>query len=113
MMASYKDRISLDYLRAGSSSAPQQSTSEQKSQRPPGIEEALLTYGNKILRYLDNQPNKSARIFDLAQGLKLRIDTVLPVIHFMVERGFIERTATDEAGNDTVRLSESGRVAAS
>lgn len=93
----FKQQFGLDYLKGSSVKTPE------------GFDEALLAYGGKVMGMLKTVPQQSARLFDLAQGLSVRIDVLLPVMNFLVQKSYVERVGEDTLGNDLFRLTESGK----
>ena len=102
----FRDRFGLDYLAEKSSNLPQQRAPEKL---PPGLEDALLAYGGKVMTALKAAPGLTMKFFELAKSLSVRVDTLSPVIQYLVEKGYLERTQEDPLGDDTLRLSEAGR----
>lgn len=100
-MADFKQRFGLDWRDITNSSATKSQGSEPL---PAGLEDALIAYGSKVTESLNRAPSQTLRIFDIAKELGLRIDTLLPLISYLVGKGYIERVADDPLGNDTVRL---------
>jgi hypothetical protein len=102
----FRDRFGLDYLVEKTGNIQQQRSPEKL---PPGLEDALLAYGGKVMAALKGAPGQTMKFFDLAKQLSVRVDTLSPVIQYLVGKGYLERTQEDPLGDDTLRLSEAGR----
>jgi DNA-binding PadR family transcriptional regulator len=79
---------------------------------PAGLKDALLTYGSKAMDALKRTPNQAMHLFDIAKELTTRVDTLYPVMGFLVENGYLTRIP-DPVGNDVFQLTESGKKVAS
>src|SRR5579859_6376291 len=96
----FKERFGLDYLTSKRvPDAPNSASRGIESALPPGLQDALLAYGGKVMDALNRAPNQTMKLFDIAKQLTTRIDTLYPVMNFLVERGYSERTP-DPLGND-------------
>jgi hypothetical protein len=115
-MDNFKERFGLDYLSrgldeqppspAGAAAAPAQ---PPQPTLPPGLDDALIAYGSRILSYFKNSPNQSLKVFDLAQSAGIRVETLLPVLNYMASKGMVARVAEDPVGNDTYQLGAAGQ----
>lgn len=105
-MADFKQQFSLDYLVP--KSAP--STPRPGAQNlPPGLGDAVIAYSGKVIGAMNADPNKTLRLFDIARKVATRVDTLLPVLRVLLAEGYVERTAEDPLGDDTFRLTDSGK----
>ncbi len=104
MEEKFSERLGLDFLKRKESV---QQTSE-KSESPPFMEETLIAYGRQVLEGLTSLPNKAGQVFDLIDRLGIRIETLIPVVQFLVSRGYLEITKDDLKGNYTIRLTDRG-----
>ena len=103
-MADYKERFGLDFL------LKKQSTGQRSDDNlPPGLEDALLAYGGKVLNALKNAPEQKRSLFELIDDTASRIDTLLPVVTYLMSKGYIVRVAEDSKGNDTFKLTDAGQ----
>ncbi len=104
-MPDYKERFGLDFLltkqapNAPASAAP----------LPPGLEDALLAYGGKVVIALKSAQDQKRSVFQLLDDTSTRIDTLLPVLNHLASKGYIARVAEDPRGNDTYKLTDAGQ----
>ena len=103
-MADFKDRFGLDFLIEKKQATSQRNTTPL----PPGLEDALLAYGGKVVTVLKNSPGQQRSLFELVDATGTRIDTLLPVVNHLESKGYIARVATDARGNDTFKLTDAG-----
>lgn len=104
-MAQFKEQFGLDYLKGSEGLKKGQSAGEVPP-LPPGMDDALIAYGGKVLDLLANGPQKT---FDLARQLKRRVDELSPVVNYFESKGYLERTVRDSLGDDTLQLTNEGR----
>lgn len=106
-MEDFKERFGLDYLKKARAAAQQQRV--ESTEAPSGLEDALITYGRRVLEVLNAAPDNTSRVLDLAQQLRIRLDTIIPVVNHLESRGHVVRTAEDPVGNDTLKITEAGK----
>src|SRR5215470_17926219 len=98
----FRERFGLDYLisrpRVAGSSKPSADTT-----LPQGLNEALISYGSRVMAALNQVPDQRVRLFDLAKQLSARVDTLLPVMNYLGRSGYVERIE-DPIGNDAFGL---------
>jgi hypothetical protein len=103
-MPDYKERFGLDFL-----------LNEKPSQKlpevlPPGLEDALLAYGGKVVAALKTAPGQKRSLFQLLDDTASRVDILLPVLNYLVSKGYVERVTEDpKKGDDTFHLSDAGK----
>ena len=103
----FKDRFGLDYLTSRPKLAGSPPT-EIPQTIPAGLKDAVITFGSKVLSALNQSPQQSTRLFDLALMVAARVDTLIPVMSFLVENGYVEKT-DDPVGNDSFWLTDAGK----
>ncbi len=105
-MADFKDRFGLDFLLE-----KKQLTNQRSAEPlPPGLEDALLAYGGKVVGALKSAPQQSRSLFELNEAIpSSRIDALLPVVNYLLSKGYIARILEDPKGNDTFKLTEIGQ----
>lgn len=112
-MGQFRDKFGLDYLREAESAAKQESAGDSskkaREELPPGMEDALVAYGRPVIEVLKTSPDRTARVFDLLERLDLRIDTLIPVVNFLISKGLVTRIEEDKRGNDVLRVTERGQ----
>lgn len=111
MVADFKKRYGLDYLKGPPAEQAERKIirgKEVSGDLPLGLEEALIAYGRRVLEELKSEPEKSAKILDLTSRLTIRIDVLLPVVQYLLSRGFLSIILPDPQGNDTLKLTEAG-----
>jgi len=101
----FKERFGLGYL-GGTGMAQMPAAPAAARPLPADMEDALLAFGSTVLAKLKSGDEK---VFGLARQLARRVDELDPVIKYLVERGYVERTVTDPIGDDTLHLTERGR----
>jgi hypothetical protein len=104
-MSDFKERFGLDYLKS-----PREDVLSPKNKEllPEGLGDALVAYSGKVMNKLNLIPSHTIRMFDLAREMSTRIDVLLPVVRFMVDRGYVEKISEDPTGNDEIRLTPAG-----
>jgi hypothetical protein len=103
-MPDYKERFGLDFLLD-----KKQATTPQAQPLPPGLEDALLAYGGKVVNALKSAQDQKRSVFQLLDDTSTRIDTLLPVLNHLAAKGYIARVAEDPRGNDTYKLTDVGQ----
>ena len=103
-MPDYKERFGLDFLLD-----KRQATTQRGETLPPGLEDALLAYGGKVVIALKSAPDQKRSVFQLLDDTSTRIDTLLPVLNHLTSKGYIARVAEDPRGNDTYKLTDAGQ----
>ena len=104
MSSDFKTRFGLDYL-TKNPSTPRSSSGD--SAPPRGLQDALITYGSKVLVALNGAENNTMPLLDLARQLSERIDTLAPVMSYLQSNGYVVRH-DDPVGNDAFQLTNSG-----
>lgn len=111
-MVPLKERLSLDWLNeVHSRLRPADSVEPYTSKQvegPPGLEDALLAYGNRLLRAIQKSPAKTARLHELVTGLSLSLPDALPVVQYLVQRGHLRKLEDDPLGNYLLYLTDQG-----
>ena len=106
MGTSFSDKFGLEFLkRAGTA----QNKQVNDTDRLPGMDEALISWGRRIVETLSTLPQQECRIFDIVDKLDVRIDVVLPVINYLVSGGYLTKVEEDKKGNDLLRMTERGQ----
>jgi len=105
-MIDFKQRFGLDYLISKSDSGSSSQSSEMPL--PKGAQDAIITYSSKVLSALNQSPNEPVHLFDIARLLSERVDTLLPVMSYLSDNGYVDRQQ-DSLGNDAFQLTDSGR----
>ena len=98
-MSSFREKFGLDYLKP----------SPPSSDVAPEMEEAIVAYSRPLLDALDHSPQKTAKLFDLAKNLKLRLDEVIPVVKYLIGKHYVNVVEPDDLGNDTLTLAPAGQ----
>jgi len=88
---------------------PNVNVQSSKQEMPPGLEDALLAYGGKVVSALKTAPAQKRSLFELVDYTASRIDTLLPVVNYLMTRGYINRVVEDPKGNDTFQLTSVGQ----
>ena len=104
MSSDFKTRFGLDYLTKNPSTI---GSSSQAQAQPRGLQDALITYGSKVLVALNGAQNRTMPLLDLARQLSERIDTLQPVMSYLQSNGYLVRH-DDPLGNDAYQLTNSG-----
>lgn len=103
----FKDKFGLDYLKRGTPT-PSQRSEANKEEVLRGMEDALLAWGRPVLEQLKKSPGESGKVFELAERLNVRLDTLFPVIEALVSKRLVVKSAEDRVGNDTLSLTVEG-----
>jgi hypothetical protein len=113
MSENFKEKFGLDYLIRPAASVPTLAPSAPGSAaaQPRGLEDAVNTYGTMVISALSNEPNQTMKLFEIARNLSVRIDTLLPIVSYLFQRGYVSRQE-DPSGNDNLQLTDTGRSAA-
>jgi hypothetical protein len=98
--SSFKDRFSLDFL------DPQAANKPSDAPLPIGMEAALNAYGNQVIASLKTLPDQTSDLLGLAKLTGTRMETLLPVIQYLMSKRLLERVAEDPQGNDTYKVTE-------
>lgn len=105
-MQSIRKQFSLDWL----SGSEKRSPDNPPSQAQAALDEALIFYGQPIIRQLEQAPNREMGLHDLAHKLNADIknfqfETLWEVIKYLDTKSLVELVDTsDPAGNYTIRL---------
>lgn len=106
MGTSFSDKFGLEYLkRAGTT----QNKLDVNTVQLPGMDEALISWGRRIVETMSTLPQQQCRIFDIVDKLDVRIDVVLPVINYLVSGGYLAKIEEDKKGNDLLKMTERGQ----
>jgi len=103
-MPDYKERFGLDFLLES-----KQRSIQRPEPMPPGLEDALLAYGGKVMSALKSAHGQARSLFELLDDTATRIDTLLPVVNHLLSKGYIARVTEDPKGNDTFKLTDAGK----
>lgn len=106
-MPDFKDKFGLDFL-IEKKQATNQANQRSGATLPPGLEDALLAYGGKVVTVLKHSPGQQRSLFELVDQTGTRIDTLLQVVNYLESKGYITRVTQDPKGNDTFQLTEAG-----
>jgi hypothetical protein len=94
--------------RSGSSSGSGPSSGPSSgSGSGPQVDATRALVGKQILSVLNESQDKSDRVYNLVDRLRLDISTMLSVVDYLESTGFI-RVERDNYGNHTLRLTEAG-----
>lgn len=74
----------------------------------PFLEESLLTYGQRVVEALKLEPNATGKIFDLVDTLNITVDTLNPIVGYLVSKGYLDQLEADPKGNHTVKVTAAG-----
>jgi len=102
-MGSFRDKFSLSYLN------PRTLEKTGSSSSLPGMEDALLTWGRRIVEVMDSAPSQSLRAFEIIDRLNARADVLFPVINYLASEGYLARLEQDSKGNDLFKLTDRGK----
>lgn len=102
----FKDRFSLSWL--ASPSETTQPNPNSPEQLPPGAEAVFSSVGNQVLSSLHAQPGNTSTLLNLASASSMRLEALLPVIQYLVSKGWVERVAEDPSGNDSYTITQAG-----
>jgi hypothetical protein len=108
-MADFRQQFGLDFLRTPAASSPRASDTAL----PQGLSDAVIAYSGKVLGALNAESSQTLGLFDIARRLSTRVETLLPVMRLLAERGYVERISEDPIGDDTFRLTAPGKKVAS
>jgi len=106
-VAEFRNRFGFDWLQNEASRSPAQ----ERSNPPPApraLQQALIAHGQRVLKALEESPNRTAQSLELARKLNVRFDVLMSVLEYLVAEGYVERVSTDQIGNDTVKLTPAG-----
>jgi len=101
----FKERFGLDYLTSSIKKAP----SSSDASLPKGLNDAVVAFGRKVIDVLFTDQDQTMQLFDIAKVLSARVETLSPVMTFLTANGYVDRVVEDSLGNDTFRLTDSGR----
>jgi hypothetical protein len=73
------------------------------------MEDAIIAYSRPLLDALNNSPQRTCKLFDLAKNLKLRLDEVIPVVKYLIGKHLVSVVEPDSLGNDTLTLTPAGQ----
>jgi len=136
-MGRFEDRFGIDYStqqKRGESEGSRDAGYERESQRGYGPQEygrrsagrgesdapygsvkfpemwddALISFGRPMLEKLAEAPDKTRRLFDLAQALGVRVDVSLRVAEYLRSRDYVKKIEDDTIGNDVLQLTAGG-----
>jgi hypothetical protein len=103
----FRERFGLDYL--SKKGAFDVSEHDEQTEMPSGMKDALIVYSRPILESLKNKPDNASRLFEIASELTVRIDTLLPVVKYLLTNGYVMTLQEDSLGNDLIRLTDAGK----
>ena len=105
-----REQFGLDFLRnarRSSSGAERSSSSGPEQSLPPFMERALLSYGRPLLQSLLKQHGRG-RVFELIDLLGVDVETLMPVINYLVSNGYLEKREEDKRGNHELQITPAG-----
>jgi hypothetical protein len=101
----FRQKLGLDYLIKGSKNAPPAGqTSAQQF-----IDAALQASGIKLLTALKKADSGTVQLHALVQPLEMDLETLLRVVDYLSEQGFVQILKRDDFGNHTIQITESGK----
>jgi hypothetical protein len=112
-MENFRDRFGLawkDKLAATEQSrgGASRDTGSAESQRTvPALDDALIFYTRPFLEVLKGAGSR-ARLLEIAEKINARMDIVIPVARYLVDRSYITTLDQNRAGNDLVELTPAG-----
>lgn len=114
-MSAFRDKFGLDYLKQFETTESKQEAPEKgrrsgdESQMAPGMADALIAYGRPMIETLSKLPGQSGRTFDLLDRLNVRIDVLIPVVNYLISKGYVTKIEEDKKGNDLLKVTELGQ----
>ena len=106
-MASIRDQIGLDFLRKRGTE-PEDRPTGLNEERPPFLDEALLTYGRPLLEALRRAAPGTERLHGLIDEMAIPIDVALRVVDHLESQRYLEVVNRDLKGNHELRLTDEG-----
>lgn len=113
-MVSLKERLSLDWLKEAQSQRASGAVEFGTTRKvgggnlSPHLEDAVLAYGNRLLRALREEPTKTARLHALVTRLGLSLPDALPVVGYLIERDHLKKLEDDPLGDYKLYLTDQG-----
>ncbi len=103
MSEKIRERLGLDFLRprVGSDASP-------SSIEDPVLTSALMTYGLRILDFLEAN-NGTSTVYQLIDHIQMPIDVALKVIDYFASRRAVEVVRRDLKGDHTLVITPVGR----
>jgi hypothetical protein len=99
----FRQKLGLDYLvKKRAPGSPSQSASQQF------IDAALQASGIKVMAFLKKAQGGTAQLHDMVRPLEMDLETLIQVVNYLDEQGFVTITKRDEFGNHTIQITESG-----
>ncbi len=72
------------------------------------MQDALLSYGPRVMETMAKAPNRTAKVFELVDQLGEPVSVLGPVLESLRNRGYVDLVAEDFKGDHTVRLTDRG-----
>ena len=103
-MGTFSDKFGLEYLRRAGAQ-----DKVVEPDRLPGMDEALISWGRRIVEVLSAAPQQQDKVFNILDKLDVRIDVLLPVINYLISGGYLTKVEEDKKGNDLLKMTERGQ----
>lgn len=105
-MQDIRKQFSLDWL---TGEKPTKSTTKQSPSMPDPLTEAILFYGQPIMKHLSEAQNQQMRQHELALALQKEVkgfkyDEFYQVIRHLTQLGYIQVLIEDPTGNNLLSL---------
>jgi hypothetical protein len=118
MSSDFRDRFGLAWKYPQRASRPDpEGTSTAGGQGPEhtevfsrALEDAVAFHARPFLEVLRSSPHKTARLFDIADRINVKVDMAIPVQRYLLSQGFVTRMGEDKLGNDEIRLTDLGEM---
>lgn len=99
-----RDRLGLDFLRPLGS--PE---SDRPPREDPAMSDALMAYGWRVLDFLSNANNGTAKVYELIDRVQIPIEIALKIVDYLESRGIVQVTQRDLKGDHTLAITPAGR----
>ena len=121
-MENYKERYGLGWKQiadvaqsrepfgGGSSKAAQEVPEDSGTAALSALQEALVFYSRPFLEILKSSPQKTARLFDVAEKINLKVDVAIPIEKYLLRHGYVTRMEESKVGNDVLMLTDAGET---
>jgi hypothetical protein len=104
--SSIRDKFGVDYLITGKGSSSFGVTPDSTADTQ--VERALAAFGNRVLKMIEDAPQKSLRLHHVVDVTGLNMETLLAMTDRMVRSDLVEVVAPDKYGNHLVRITMTG-----
>ena len=106
MSIDYSSQLGISYIKKGDS---KQKHEHEQRKSEEFIEEAMLTYGRKVMEAMAKAPQKTTTVFNLVDEIGEGVSILGPVIKWLCDKKYVDLVSEDLKGDHKVKLADRGQ----